>query len=543
MREARADETTRSSRWARLGVASAVGTTVVLLASTGWRMPLFFNPDAVAYVRIASYWAEGRLGLAVNGYWGPMLSWLIAPWLGLLSEPVLAARVGAGLGALLFVLAGICVLQALGLRPVQRALGAWILALFTASRWLDAITPDFLLSALLCFALALLLSPAWILRPRRQWLAGVLFGVAYLTKAVALPFAVGIVVCTAALNWLCRAAAAGVARRAAGRTLLATAAIAAPWIVAISFEYGRPVFSTSGAINHAFAGPGYRTGESFHPFASTFHVPEPGRVTAWEDPSRMDYAFWSPLDGRREATHQARIVYHNARYAVSALEAFDWLGLGLASALLGFLLHAPWRLNLLAERWRWAVVPVVCLVALYLPVAAENVRYYYACLPFLLAAGFGFVDALATRGPAARWPRAMAQALVSASFLLAVADGFYSFAGFGEDDRYRTARALAERLREADLAGSVASVGSDLRVALFLAFLLDEPFLGNVRHAVTQAEAAESGASLLVVERGSETDRTLASAAGFRDLDDSLGSALAERSLRLYQRTAAAASP
>lgn len=533
MREPRSDKTTRS----------AIATAAALLVLTGWRSPLVFNPDGVAYVRIASYWADGNLDLAVNPYWGPMLSWLIAPWLRLFAEPVLAARMAVGLGALLFVLAGIRVLDTLELRPLHRNLGAWILALFTVSSGLDDITPDFLLSALLCFALALLLSPTWASRPRRQLLAGGLFGAAYLTKAIALPFAVGSVACVGALNVVCRACAARTALGAAGRTLLATAALATPWILAISFEAGRPVLSTSASINHAFVAPGYVRNETFHPFATTFHVPEPGRVTAWEDPSHMDYPFWSPFDGVREAAHQARIVYQNARYVSSTLADFDWLGLGLVCTLLAFALHAPWRENLRAERWRWALLPVACLSALYLPVAGANARYYYACVPFLLAAAFGFLDKLAEQGPAARWLRPLATALVATSFGLAVTDGFYTLVGLERDDPYRAARELAERLRGAGLAGPVASVGSDPQVGLFLAFLLDEPYYGNVRHAVTPVEVADSGARLLVVERGSEADRTLASAAAFSDLDGLLAGVVSEHPVRLYQRSGVGASP
>jgi hypothetical protein len=514
-----------------------VATAALLLLLSGWRLPLAFNPDGVAYVRIASYWAEGKLDLAVNGYWGPMLSWLVAPWLGLFAEPVLAARVAAGVSALLFVVAGIAVLAALELRPAQRALGAFILALFTVSSWLDGITPDFLVAGLACLALAALLSRSFFERPRRQLLAGALFGAAYLAKAIALPFAVGVVSCCAALAVLCGAATARAALAAALRTLAVTAALSLPWILAISFEYGRPVLSTSASIAHAYAGPGYAKGEAFHPFANGFHVPEAGRVTTWEDPSRMDYAFWSPFDGVSEAVYQARLAYHNARFITSTLAGFDWLGLGLISVLLGFALHAPWRENLRAERWRWALVPVACWAALHLPVAAENSRYYYTCVPFLLAAGFAFLDRLA-EGPALRWLRPLAMALVSACFLAAIADGFYGLTGLKQEYHYRAARELAERLRAAGLAGPVASVGPDLRLPLFLAFALDEPFVGHVSRAATPAELAASGARVVAVEPGSETDRTLAVAADFEALDGWLAGAGSETSsVRLYRRT------
>jgi hypothetical protein len=311
-----------------------------------------------------------------------------------------------------------------------------------------------------------------------------------------------------------------------------TAALSLPWILAISLEYGRPVLSTSASIAHAYAGPGYAKGEAYHPFANSFHVPEPGRVTAWEDPSRMEYAFWSPFDGVSEALHQARLVYHNARFIASTLAGFDWLGLGLASVLLGFALHAPWRENMRAERWRWALVPVVCWAGLHLPVAAENVRYYYTCVPLLLAAGFGFLGRLA-EGPL-RGLRPLAAALVAASFLLAIADGFYGLAALKQEYHYREARAIAERIRDADLAGPVASVGSDLRLALYLAFALEEPFFGHVSHAVTLSEVEDSGARIVVVERGSDADRTLAASAAFRDLDGLLAGAEGGQQDRLY---------
>ena len=39
------------------------------------------NTDAIAYMRIAEYWAAGNFELAVTGYWGPLLSLLMVPFL------------------------------------------------------------------------------------------------------------------------------------------------------------------------------------------------------------------------------------------------------------------------------------------------------------------------------------------------------------------------------------------------------------------------------------------------------------------------------
>ena len=39
------------------------------------------NTDAIAYMRIAEYWVSGNFELAVTGYWGPLLSLLMVPFL------------------------------------------------------------------------------------------------------------------------------------------------------------------------------------------------------------------------------------------------------------------------------------------------------------------------------------------------------------------------------------------------------------------------------------------------------------------------------
>jgi len=40
------------------------------VAVAGWINRQALNPDGVAYMRIASYYAAGRMDLAISGYWG-----------------------------------------------------------------------------------------------------------------------------------------------------------------------------------------------------------------------------------------------------------------------------------------------------------------------------------------------------------------------------------------------------------------------------------------------------------------------------------------
>ncbi|MCB1126597.1 MAG: hypothetical protein KDM81_08895, partial [Verrucomicrobiae bacterium] len=83
-----------------LGLILAVQAVLLAVAAAANRGRL--NTDAVAYLRLAHDYAEGPLHLAVSGYWGPMLSWLIAPLLAFGVEPLLAGRVVMAVTALGF---------------------------------------------------------------------------------------------------------------------------------------------------------------------------------------------------------------------------------------------------------------------------------------------------------------------------------------------------------------------------------------------------------------------------------------------------------
>ena len=51
------------------------------------------NPDGISYISVAQKYLAGDWRGAVNGYWGPLLSWLLMPFLYLGIEPLLATKV------------------------------------------------------------------------------------------------------------------------------------------------------------------------------------------------------------------------------------------------------------------------------------------------------------------------------------------------------------------------------------------------------------------------------------------------------------------
>ena len=60
------------------------------------------NTDAIAYMRIAEYWAAGNFELAVTGYWGPLLSLLMVPFLWLGVDPLISGKLAMLISAIVF---------------------------------------------------------------------------------------------------------------------------------------------------------------------------------------------------------------------------------------------------------------------------------------------------------------------------------------------------------------------------------------------------------------------------------------------------------
>ena len=127
---------------------------------------------------------------------------------------------------------------------------------------------------------------------------------------------------------------------------------------------------------------------------------------------------WSPFSSPERLTHQFRLILKNTMTIARTLRDFDWLGLGLIAAMAGFVFHYPWALGLREQPWRLVAPTLVAICGVYLPVFAEDDRYYLACYPLLLAASLGFLGDLARR--AALRPSATMPWWIRASFRGAV---------------------------------------------------------------------------------------------------------------------------
>jgi hypothetical protein len=519
-------------------VLSAFLFQVVALGIVGWVNRHALNPDGIAYLRIASYYADGIVAPAISGYWGPLISWLLVPWLKAGVAPLIAARIVMGLSAVFFLSGCLRIFQAFGLSGRLLGWGVWICAIVSVAWSVENITPDLLLAGLVCYAFAPMVTEKWL--TFAAFTSGLWWGAAYLGKAIGLPLALLTSIGLTILWWRKRPAAARLILRSLALTLLGISVIAVPWIGAISEKHGALTISTSARLNHVLVGP--TVAQPLYVLDQGFRRPEPGRITIWEDPP-MPYPDWSPLSNWNNAWLQLRIIARNVPLVLAMLTS-----LNLAFPLLA--IHAIWfygrRKNLPGQSppMTWAAGPIAALSVLFLPnyLLITEQRYFYPAFPLFFVVGAGVLFRKGVATPI--WIQRYGAILLALSLFLPTFGRIWFRPGSSRmagDCAYE----LAQKIRDAKLSGPVAGSARlpGGRAGLYLAYLLDQPWFGD-EPAADVSSYRRSGATLIVVRRGSRIARDLEGDPWFRDLDPQLFGSVEEADrfpLRAYKNLAVSA--
>ncbi|MCE7697955.1 MAG: glycosyltransferase family 39 protein, partial [Methanobacterium paludis] len=147
--------------------------------------------DELSYINIAHEYAVGKWGDAINGYWSPLYSWLMTPFLLLGSTPLYAVYVSKIVSLIIgfFTIISINRLSRTFelSNVVKRAL---LFSLIPVISFFSLMynTPDLLLVCVLVYYLTVIFDPEY----SDKWFNGVLCGflgaLAYLTKSFAFPF-------------------------------------------------------------------------------------------------------------------------------------------------------------------------------------------------------------------------------------------------------------------------------------------------------------------------------------------------------------------
>ena len=278
--------TQRSSR-IRLRHPLAV-ILLVYLVLCGVLIPWFLHrvaPDAVSYLTIARKYRAWEFSDAINGYWSPLLSWILAPLLCLgapteVTAKCLQGAIGAGALSAVWWLG-----KRLELPEAVRVWTTLALVPTVAMHALTDTTPDLLVAVLLAVYIGVVIGKDY---PRSPWqgaACGLLGALAYLAKAYAFPFFVAHFVAVSGYLFLRRRSSGVEMRRLAAATaagLLFFAVVAGGWAGLLSRKYSRITIGTTGSYQLSLGGQGHPTDVGgLYPPANSM------AISAWEDPSDL----------------------------------------------------------------------------------------------------------------------------------------------------------------------------------------------------------------------------------------------------------------
>lgn len=343
------------------------------------------NPDGVSYISIAQKYLRGEFQDAINGYWGPLYSWLLMPFLGAGMDPLLAARIlGGVLG--LGVFAGLALLaNHFGLSRAAR--GAVTLAAVPMTLFFSVygVMPDLLLTVLLLVYLSLVLRLDHRRAGHGLWIGGV-GGLAYLTKSYALPFFLVHLALMGVCQW--RYAQDQSGRRRIVRNVLCAvlvfSLIGGAWIGLLTAKYGQLTWSTSGSYNLQQLAP-----TALPPHVGLRNPPNETAVSAWEDPSYCEVADWHPFQSLHDLTYYVERVLQNTAETVKVLLRFSALTGGIVLLFLLLLVDERGR-RTRVDRTLYPLITLVLFCLGYALVVTENRYLWFCCLLLLVMAGYGY---------------------------------------------------------------------------------------------------------------------------------------------------------
>lgn len=498
----------RSPLQRRMGIIFTFQIIALIIAA--WHFRHALNPDAVAYLQIARHYADGELGLAISGHWSPLISWVIALFIKLGLPPIIAARLFMILSAVIFLLGCLRLFRESKISDPLLRCGMWTTAMLSVPWSVENITPDLLLGALVSFAFAEMAVARWFLMPWRALLCGVLWGLAYLCKSVALPLGAVTALGMILLWWKREHVNPAQIIRTLGLTISGMALIACIWIAVLTIHYGKLTIANSASYNHSLVGPD----ASKHLFLldQGLRIPQAGRVTIWEDPG-LPYPDWSPLASKSNAMLQLQILAHNVPVVFFMLTSISLV----FPVLLVTRLACVFRPDDTGEKpiVAGALLPVFVLGALFLPnyLLATEQRYFYCLMPLLLVAA-----ASHRWSDKPRWQRIIALVL-AASFLIPTLGRTVLYLNSSRIAG-ECAASLAEKIAEKKLTGPVVGSGrlAGGRTGMYVAYLLHEPWFGD-EPSPTAADYKSIGARLMVVNRGTFIASELAADPAVRNLD------------------------
>ncbi len=310
---------------------------------------LRFSADSTLYLSIAQKYLRGEFKDAINGYWNPLLSWLLIPFIYFGYSGVFAIN-------LIYVIFGALTIFGVWrlshrFKLTEKIRIVVLSSLLPIILYYSFIQPfDLLLLCFLVYYLYIVFNDHYPERIQNGVLSGVIGSLAYLTKSYAFPFFITHFFSMNILHYLRGRTERKRILRNAIAGFIVFFIISGTWIAVISNKYGYFTFSNMGKTNLAIMGPGSpQSGglEFGQPMFYRGFIEPPNKtaISAWEDPSYIEVKTWSPFGSLRDFKYFIKLILKNLVCGLYIFESFSTLSITIIIGYVLLLIKQPFRFN------------------------------------------------------------------------------------------------------------------------------------------------------------------------------------------------------
>jgi hypothetical protein len=337
--------------------------------------------DATLYLSIAEKYIRGDFSNAINGYWGPLLSWLLIPFLFFGSTHVFAIN---ALNLVFGLLTIIGVWRLTYRFEIHEKIRSIILfPLVPILLFVSLIEPmDFLLLSVLVYYLSIVFSKDYPEKVRNGVVGGLLGACAYFSKPYGFSFFIAhffmINVCHY-FRSTSKEHKKNVLRNALVGFLIFSL-LSGVWIALISSKYNRLTFSNMGRGVFASLGPEseHDTLEKGDPilFKGFFEPPNETAFIIYEDPSYARRNTWSPLESKSSFQHFLSNFTKNIINGLRIYESYSRLSIAIIIAYILLIFALPLNKQLSRGDLLYPLLTVILYTGGYIPFHFEA-RYLW----------------------------------------------------------------------------------------------------------------------------------------------------------------------
>lgn len=345
------------------------------------------NNDGIVYINISRQILAGHFHDSISDYWGPMISWLMLPFLYFLKGPLM----GLYSAKLTSILIGFVTLFGVRSLSYRFEMEEWLRILIILTTVpviiyfaMSFITPDLLMVCVLTYYLAVIYDPNYSKTVRNGILCGFFGALAYFTKSYGFTFFIASFLIFNSIHYLTEMDKAAILKNLAAGFLVFIL-ISSVWIGFISNKEGKITYGTSGDYNYALVGP---NSLGFAEYSEGLHNPD--QVNTNYLPKE-----WSPFSSWTNFQYQLNLIWNNAQKTATILNYFSILSF-LIIIIYILLLIAPPR-NMAKVDLVYPLVTMFLLMAGYMIVVVEE-RYIWLIYPVLIMMGGYLLNKLFNMG-------------------------------------------------------------------------------------------------------------------------------------------------